>query len=85
MRTTVTINDDLLAQAKRAAIDRGTTLGEVLEDALRLSFEAARQAADHPIRLTTGGRGGLQPGVDINSNAALLDLMDEDNATSRPA
>lgn len=80
MRTTVTINDDLLAEAKRAAIDRGTTLGEVLEDALRLSFEAAQQAADRPTRPTlVGGQGGLMPGFDINNNAALLDLMDEED------
>jgi len=76
----VTINDDLLAEAKRAAIDRGTTLGEVLEDALRLSFEVAQQAADRPTRLTTYGRGGLAPGVDLNDNAALLDLLEEDDA-----
>ena len=35
MRTTVSISDELLAAAERLARERGATLGEVVEAALR--------------------------------------------------
>ena len=47
MRTTVRLDDRLLAEAK-------------------------------PITLPTGGSGGLQPGVRIDSYALLLDLMESE-------
>jgi hypothetical protein len=39
MKTTVEIDDDLLRAAKRAAIDEGVTLRQVIEDALRARLE----------------------------------------------
>lgn len=42
----------------------------------RLLMEAKRRAATGPVVLPTGGSGGLQPGVSIDRNAELLDLID---------
>ena len=45
----------------------------------RLLMEAKRRAAPSPagpVVLPTGGSGGLQPGVSIDRNAELLDLID---------
>src|ERR671925_32603 len=41
MRTTVSISDELLAAAKRRARERGQTLGEVVDAALRRELAAA--------------------------------------------
>ena len=82
MRTTIRLNDDLLAQAKEAAIKSGRTLTAVVEDALRqaLSRKAAQPKRGR-IRLISSGKGGLRPGVNLNSTAQLLDIMDGIDAT----
>jgi post-segregation antitoxin (ccd killing protein) len=79
MRTTVRLDDNLLTEAKKLAVDTGRTLTQVIEDSLRMSL-ATRQAIEkaEPIMLHTfQGGNGLQPGVDLSNNAALQDLMDE--------
>jgi hypothetical protein len=48
MRTTVRLDDGLLEDAKRLAAERGTTLGNVIEDALRERIVRARAQADSP-------------------------------------
>jgi hypothetical protein len=77
MRTTIRLDDQLLARAKRLAADTGRTLTGVIEDALR-EVLARRPAAARrrPVRFTTYGGSGLQPGVDLDDGAALLDLME---------
>lgn len=44
MKTTVEINDDLLKAAKKAAIEEGITLRELLDQALRHRLFGARDA-----------------------------------------
>jgi hypothetical protein len=77
MRTTIDLPDDLLAKAKRAAAASKRPLRAVIEDALREALGRRRAAArSSPVTLTTFGGSGLQPGVDLDDTAALLDLMD---------
>ena len=77
MRTTIDLPDDLLAKAKRAAAASKRPLRAVIEDALREALGRRRPAArSAPVTLTTYGGSGLQPGVDLDDSAALLDLMD---------
>lgn len=77
MRTTITIDDDLLAEAKTRAAASGRTLNAVVDDALRQAF--ARRP-DRPIPgpptlpVFRGSR--LVPGVDLDDGAALLDVME---------
>lgn len=75
MRTTVSVDDHLLIAAKRRAQERGQTLGQVVEEALRREL-AAPPAADPPAIPVFRG-GGLRPGVDLTSNRALRERMDE--------
>ena len=75
-RTTIRLDDDLLRRAKRAALERGTTLTAVIEDALRRAL--ALEPGGRP-RSTFRGD-GLQPGVDLDDTASLLDLIDEPDA-----
>jgi Arc/MetJ family transcription regulator len=80
MRTTIRLDDDLLTRAKRAAVERKTTLTAVIEDALRRALAARPTRAAAPLALPTFRGDGLQPGVDLDDSAALLDLMDERRA-----
>jgi hypothetical protein len=78
MRTTVRLDDKLLAEAKKLAVDTGRTFTQVIEDALRMSLAQRREKKQvKPVKLYTYGGNGLQPGVDLNNNAALADLMDQ--------
>jgi hypothetical protein len=77
MRTTITIDDALLSEAKVAAARSGRTLGEVIEDALRASLRQRPARTEAPV-LGVLDAGPLQPGVDLDDTAALLDLMDDD-------
>jgi len=53
MRTTLSVDDNLLAAAKRRARERGQTLGRVIEDALRRELAVPAQYLD---RLAAGDR-----------------------------
>jgi hypothetical protein len=77
MRTTIRLDDDLLREAKTYAAATDRTLTGLIEDALREAL-ARREArpARRRVRLRTFKGCGLQPGVNLDSNAALLDLME---------
>ncbi len=77
MRTTIRIDDRLLAEAKTRASESGRTLTAVVDDALREAF-ARRAAPDRPLRaeLPVFRASRLAPGVDLDDGAALLDLME---------
>jgi len=77
MRTTVAIDDELLAAAKRRAHQRNETLGQVVEAALRRELARDDAGEAPPVPVFRGG-GGVRPGVDLTSNRALHELLDED-------
>ena len=81
MRTTIHLADELLARAKRAAIDSNRTLTAVIEEALRAALSKKRGAPETRIDLPTFGEGGLQAGVDLDDSAALLDRLEGPDAT----
>lgn len=77
MRTTIRIDDRLLAEAKAQAARSGRTLTAVVEDALRAALRRReRPGGTRPPDLPTSPGGRLQPGVDLDDSAALLDLME---------
>lgn len=76
MRTTVTISDELLLAAKRRARERGQTLGEVIDAALRRELAVPAQRGERPVVPVFHGT-GPQPGVDLTSNRALHEALDD--------
>lgn len=77
MRTTVRLDDQLLAEAKQMAARTGRTLTSIIEDGLRLLLAQRRERkGSKEFRLPTFKGDGLQPGVDLDDSAALYDLMD---------
>lgn len=81
MRTTVNIDDELLAQAKVIAAQTHRTIGSVLEDALRklISEQVRSTGTAYELPRLDFSRAGLQPGVDLQDKEALADLLG-DNA-----
>ena len=56
-------------------------MGAVIEDALRESLARRRQqTARSPVQLPTFSGTGTMPGVDLDSNATLLELMEEEGS-----
>lgn len=83
MRTTIRLDDDLLARAKALAARTGRTLTAVIEDALRASLARGRPRARRTqVELPTFGSGGTLAGVDLDDSAALLDVMESGGAAS---
>jgi len=79
VRTTIDLPDDLLTAAKERAAREGRSLSEVVGDAVRSSFSRTATADREPVELPTFDGGGLQPGVDLDDSAALLDVMERDD------
>ncbi len=79
MRTTIRLDDELLAAAKRRASARNTTLTRVIEDALRAELARRRPDGHERVRLPTFGEVDEKPmpAVDLDDTAALLDLIEE--------
>jgi hypothetical protein len=78
MRTTIRIDDALLARAKQRAAERGSTLNAVVEDALRESLARREAPRAEPVDLPVFKGSRLRPGVDLDDSAALLELMERD-------
>ncbi len=78
MKTTLNLNDALLADAKALAAQQRTSLTRVIEEGLQLRLRA-QKTATKPLRLPVyRGRGGLVPGLDALSNKALLEAAEND-------
>jgi len=84
MRTTIRIDDDLLKEAKAVAAASDRTLAELVEDALRESLARRRATtARTRVKLPTFKGRGLQPGVDLDDSAGLLEIMEQSDSASR--
>jgi len=75
MRTTINLPDALLARVKRLAAASRTTLTAVIESSLRETLARRRRKTVTPTKLPVFGRKGVQPGVDLDDSAALLEVM----------
>jgi hypothetical protein len=81
MRTTVRLDDRILAEAKKVAADTGRTLTAVIEDALRVALaHRTPPRGRSKFRPTTFRGTGLQARVDLDDSASLLDRMESRDA-----
>ncbi|MBW3644199.1 MAG: type II toxin-antitoxin system VapB family antitoxin [Actinobacteria bacterium] len=81
MRTTLNLDDELVRRAREVAARTGSTLTRLIEDALRQSLGRRESVAVEPLDLPTVGGRGLQPGVDLDDSASLLELMERGDAS----
>jgi hypothetical protein len=77
MRTTVTLPDPLLRNAKRTAAARGVTLSAFVEDAVRAQLARTGEKAPSPFKLHTVRGRLVQPDLNLDRTSALLTLDDE--------
>lgn len=80
MKTTLDINDALLADAKALAARQQTSLTRLIEDGLRLRLRFPHQAAKVNKRKIPvfKGRGGMVADLNPCSNKAMMDAADND-------
>ena len=81
MRTTFDLPDDLMKRAKIAAVKRGSTLRDLVAEALRrlLAEQSAperKRMTEAPIRLPPGHT------IPILSNSQIAQLFNEEDVTS---
>lgn len=79
MRTTVNLDPAIIERAKVIAAKSGRSFSEVIEDAVRESI-ARREGSVNLERVSLPvHRGGeVRPGVNLDSNAELLEIMEND-------
>ncbi len=77
MRTTISIDDNLLEAAKKRASQRSQTLGQYVEEAVRLSLVEPRKRSEPEIPVFDGG-GTVRAGIDLTSNRSLYDALDDE-------
>ena len=78
MKTTLDIDDSLLANAKALAAQQRTSLTRLIEEGLQLRLRSAiamPRAQKRKIPVFKG-HGGLVAGLDATSNKAMLDAAD---------
>lgn len=79
MRTTVTIDDDLLADAKAFAARQRRTLSDVVQDALREAVSSHAKPARTQVDLPTFGDPSERPLVDILDKEALAEVLGDND------
>jgi pheromone shutdown protein TraB len=76
VRTTVTLDDDLVQALKRRAHERDVPFKEVLNEAVRVGLQSRRPAAKRyrmkPQKL------GVRPGVDITKALTIAAELEDD-------
>lgn len=77
MRTTLTLDDDVLKAAKRRAREQDRSLKDVVNEALRLGLALgeARRPPSYSFRLKMVD-GRLLPGIDLTDRDKLFDVME---------
>lgn len=73
MKTTLNIDDTVMAQLKREAARQGRTMSELVEAALRLLFRSQKKREDLPPLPTFQSGGAL---VDVADRDALYQAME---------
>ncbi len=78
MKTTLDIQDSLLANAKAAAAMQRTTLTRLIEEGLSMRLAVVKKTTPRRVALPVmKGKGGMRPGIDPAGNRSMLDAMDE--------
>jgi len=71
------MSDGLFQRVKQRAVKDHTSFTAIIESALRRFLDkAGTSRKKRDIAIPTGGSGGLQPGVDLDNTADLLDRME---------
>ncbi len=80
MKTTLNIDDSLLANAKAFAVRQRTSLTRLIEEGLQLRLRSSTAMPKMGRRKIPvfKGRGGLVAGLNPSSNKSMLNAADDD-------
>ncbi len=79
MRTTITMDERLMAQLRRRAAQQGTSVSKLVEQAVRLFVRTPRTPAPSPsFDLVTFGAGGRFSRHNLDKTSALIEADDLD-------
>jgi plasmid stability protein len=71
------LDDEVFRAFKQRAAERGTSLAREIEEALRSELAVSAEALKaEPYEVPTFRGTAVVPGVDLNSNAALAEILD---------
>jgi len=75
MRTTINIDEHLLAEAKVLAARQRRSLGEIIDDSLRMTLARVAEAPRKLVTFPVSGNPDLKPLVDIYDKEAMAELL----------
>jgi hypothetical protein len=76
MRTTIDIDDAVLEQLEARATREGTTVGQLIEESVRLAAGVTSQDTSSAFELVTFGRNGQFTTLDVDRVCNLLERDD---------
>ncbi len=77
MRTTITIDEQILDQLKARAAREGTTVSRLIEDSVRIAARRnVESAAVQTFELVTFGKGGRFTSLDVDRTSAMIERDD---------
>ena len=77
MRTTITIDEELLDGLKERAAREGTTVSRLIEESVRSAVRPhANGDSEHPFELVTFGKGGHFTSLDVDRGSVLIEQDD---------
>jgi len=77
MRTTVTLDDRLVADLKRIAVDTGRPFKDVINETIRAGLVARRQLPPSPYRLRPSSLGALRVTAPMEKALQLTDELED--------
>ena len=77
MRTTLTIDDQLVADLKRLALETNRTFKKVVNDTLRAGLRAGPTPTGR-YRLRPSHLGGVRAGIDLDRALQVADALEDD-------
>ncbi len=83
MRTTLTIDDQLMESLKQTAQQCGLPLKQVVNEALRLGLHELRQPKAKPYRLPSVHMGGLRSKVDLDKALLLASGLEDEGLVNK--
>lgn len=76
MRTTITIDDELLDDLKNRAAMEGTSVSRLIEDSVRLAARRHDSGDTGPFELVTFGKDGHFTSLDVDRGSVLIEQDD---------
>jgi hypothetical protein len=76
MRTTLTLDDDIVAKLQLASRRSGLPFRDVVNQTLRCGLQQESLTPRTPVQLYTRDMGGVRPGLSLDTVAGLIESLE---------